>query len=215
KTRLEIKEQTLKNISLDIHDNVGQILSLANLSLSSLDLKQDDPLKDKIENVMALISKSIHDLRNLSKTLDPDNIAKEGLSACVQFELSLLEKMGVFVTRFHSNGREPVLDSSKKLLIYRIVQEAINNIIKHAKATEVDISISCDKNLSIHIQDNGIGFDQLQTSSKIRSSGAGLQNMAYRARLMKGNLFVDSAPHQGTKLNLEIPLMELSTHEEK
>lgn len=213
KTRLEIKEQTLKNISQDIHDNVGQILSLANLTLSSLDLPEDDVMRNKVTGIMGLISKSIADLRNLSRTLDPDNIARQGLVACLQFELSLLEKTGMFTTRLSTCGTEPALDASHQLLIYRIVQEAINNVIKHSKATAVDIMVSFDKTLVLSIEDNGIGFEPSVASAL--NGGAGLRNMTSRTRLMHGDFAIENLPTKGTKITLAIPLTETPHDHEK
>ncbi len=201
KTRLEMRERTLKSISQEIHDNVGQVLSLANLILSSLELEDNDTLKEKIENVMQLVSKSINDLRNISKMMDPENIARQGLSACLQFELSLLEKTGAFVTRFEQVGEEVQIESSKLLLIYRIIQETINNVIKHSKATKLDLIIGFGDSLVISIQDDGIGYDP-----KSDSQGSGMRNMKSRAELISGKIGVESKFGLGTKITLEVPI---------
>lgn len=201
KTTLEIKEQTLKTISQEIHDNVGQILSLANLSLSSLELKNDDQQKDKVESVMQLISKSISDLRNLSKMLDPDSIARQSLSTCLRYELALLEKTGAFVTGFQQTGNEIPIESSKQLLIYRIVQESVNNVIKHSKATQLDFSVHFGETIVISILDNGKGFDP-----RASYTGAGLRNMRSRAELMSGKMIIESNRGLGTKMILEVPV---------
>lgn len=201
KTTLEIKEQTLKTISQEIHDNVGQILSLANLSLSSLELKNDDQQKDKVESIMQLISKSIGDLRNLSKMLDPDGIARQSLSDCLRYEVALLKKTGAFVTDFQQTGNEIPIESSKKLLIYRIVQESVNNVIKHSKASHLDFAVHFGESIVISILDNGKGFDPNDSYT-----GAGLRNMRSRTELMNGKIFIESNRGTGTKMILEVPV---------
>jgi len=208
KTQLEIREQTLKHISEEIHDNVGQILSLANVGLTSLDLSPDDPIKNKIDNVMGLISKSIVDLRNLSKTLDPENIMNASLRECLQFELALLERVGAYQTHFHVSGQEVHIDASRQLLIYRIVQESINNIIKHAKASRVAIFLAYQGDgLHIRIDDDGVGFgSKLHEDAWDLTHGSGLRNMKNRAKFIGGEVTILAGSPTGTSVNLTVSL---------
>jgi len=202
RSRLEMREQTLQNISEEIHDNVGQVLSLANLNLSSVELDNSPRDRELIDRVMTLLSKAIGDLRNLSRTLDPENISNMRLAECVQFELDLLEKTGKYKTSLELRGFEKPLNASKQLLVYRITQEAINNIIKHASATHVDVAMHyTEEGLSILISDNGTGFREAWNTPK---NGAGLRNMKNRAKLVNGSLAIDSS-QAGTRLNLALP----------
>jgi signal transduction histidine kinase len=202
RSRLEMREQTLQNISEEIHDNVGQVLSLANLNLSSVELDNSHRDRERIDGVMTLLSKAIGDLRNLSRTLDPENISNMRLADCVQFELDLLEKTGKYKTSLELRGFEKPLNASKQLLVYRITQEAINNIIKHASATHVDVAMHyTEEGLSILISDNGTGFREASDTPK---NGAGLRNMKNRAKLVHGSLAIDSS-QAGTRLNLVLP----------
>ena len=207
KTRLEIKEQTLKNISQEIHDNVGQILSLANVTLTSVNLQENSIVMASINNAMSLVSQAINDLRNMSKTLDPDNIKNVGLKECLQFELDLLEKTGAYKTSMLEEGPERQFHSSKQLLIYRIVQEAINNIIKHSQAKTIKISLFYHPDIfEVIVTDNGVGFEDLdEEKSTIDNLGSGLRNMKYRASLMKGELEINGIPSKGTTIKLTIP----------
>jgi two-component system NarL family sensor kinase len=208
KTQLEIREQTLKHISEEIHDNVGQILSLANLGLTSLDLKPENPIKHKVDNVMDLISKSITDLRNLSKTLDPQNIVNASLRECLQFELKLLQRVGSYQTHLEVVGQEQPMDSPRQLVVYRIVQESIQNTIKHAKASRVDIQVEyTERLLKVTIQDDGIGFDaDTQINQGAFAIGSGLRNIKSRAKLIGGEVMFTSASPRGTCVNLVVPL---------
>src|SRR6476646_6811106 len=104
KTQLEIREQTLKNISEEIHDNIGQMLSLVILNLSSVDVESNPVAAQKIEAIGDMIRRIVANLRNLSKTLDADNISKMGMAAMIRMELDLLEKTGLYKTFFYMQG---------------------------------------------------------------------------------------------------------------
>jgi len=206
-TQLEIKEQTLKNISEEIHDNVGQVLSLVILNLSSIEFADLHVAARKIEHVTNLVKKAISDLRNLSKTLDSENIADVGLAQIIGFELDLIEKTGLYQVSFKVTGQERRLDPSREIVVYRIIQESINNMIKHAQASAITISLAFSTGeLAIEIADNGKGFDlALLNTGDIRNSGAGIKNMKSRAGLIDAALDIKSIPSQGTRITLKIP----------
>lgn len=208
KTELEIKEQTLKNISEEIHDNVGQVLSLAVINLSAIELTDISGAAAKIENITQLVEKAIGDLRNLSKTLDAENIATLGLAAIIKFELDLLEKTGIYRTSLKFSGDEKRLNGHKELLLYRIIQESLNNVIKHAKASSVNIELGfSDTKLFIEITDDGIGFNVSDTGIKsIYENGAGIKNMKKRAGLIGVFLSIKSVPSVGTIISMTVPL---------
>lgn len=200
RTQLESREQTLKNISQEIHDNVGQVLSLAILNLSSID-KQDA----KIERITGLVEKAVTDLRNLSKTMDPEYIATLGLAAAIKFELELLEKTGMYKTNFILAGAERKLNGSGEIVIYRIVQESLNNIIKHAKATQVNISMAFAQNwLTLEISDDGTGIKSKPLNGTA-TAGAGIRNMKNRAALIGASLELQSEAGKGTRIFLTVP----------
>jgi len=207
KTQLEIKEQTLKNISEEIHDNVGQVLSLAVLSLSAIELDDTEKAADKIESITKLVEKAVADLRNLSKTLDSDNIANLGLATIIKFEMDLLEKTGVYKTSFELNGEEKKLSGEKEIVLYRIIQESLNNIIKHAKASFIKIVLSfSDSQLNIEIADDGSGFERVDVGERnIYLNGAGIKNMQRRANLIGGCFDIKSVPSSGTTISLKVP----------
>jgi signal transduction histidine kinase len=210
KTQLEIKEQTLKNISEEIHDNLGQVLSLVVLTLSAIELSDTVKAAIKIENTTKLVEKAVADLRNLSKTMDADNIATIGLIAIIQFELELIEKTGVYKTSLHVSGEEKRLNAQRELIVYRIVQESLNNVIKHAKASSITITVCFTKiELSIEITDDGIGFNSAATNTKdIYHSGAGIKNMKKRVGLIGGTFDIKSVSSAGTTTYLTVPLGE-------
>lgn len=207
KAKLEIKERTLKNISQEIHDNVGQILSLANITLTAIDPANAQETENAVNNSMELVSKALKDLRNLSKTLDPDNIGELGLEECLKFEIGLIKNTGRFNTALDISCDCTKLDNYKQLFIYRIVQEAIHNVLKHAHATTLSVVLKpLSQSLLLEISDNGRGF--IFSNGKTVNSGkfgAGLRNMNYRAGLLHGKLDVITFPDKGTTVRLEIP----------
>jgi len=203
KTQLEIKEQTLKTIADEIHDNIGQVLSLINIQLSWLDLKNEEETAGQVKHMSALLAKVITDLRDLSKTLDPQYIARNGLAACVRRELELIEKTGVFKTSFILSGQEKRADPSQEMVIHRIIQEALNNAIKHSAAKELKVELTYTPGqLSVQISDDGKGL----AADLNNMNGSGLHNMRSRSTLIHADFSIDSVPMQGTKIRILLPL---------
>lgn len=206
-TELEIKEQTLKNLSEEIHDNVGQVLSLAILNLSAIDLNDHDKAAIKIERITGLVEKAIADLRNLAKTMDAETIADTGLAVFVRLELDMLAKTGVYQTSFSLTGKERRLEGSREIVLYRMVQESINNIVKHSRATDIKIDMEYQEDgLVISIADNGKGFDMNNLSGRdIQKAGTGLKNMKNRASIIKASIDISSVILSGTRVKITVP----------
>ncbi len=197
-SQLEIQEQTLKHISGEIHDNIGQILSLVGLQLSTLPTSNEE----KREHTTELLNKAIGDLRSLSKSLDTDRITSIGIVEAVDYELQLLEKTGNYKTNLQIEGDFEELTPDKTIILYRIVQEVINNIIKHAKADSVSIFIGGNKTESFFtIKDNGVGF----IAGELINKGLGLKNIINRASLVGGSAKIDSLLNEGTTITFNIP----------
>jgi two-component system, NarL family, sensor kinase len=207
-TQLEIREQTLKNISEELHDNMGQVLSLVVLNLSAIEFTDNVSDAVRLHNSIDLVQKVVAGLRDLSGTMDAGSILRAGLPAIMRQELILLEKTGKFRTIFRCTGLENRFDSSRETIVYRIFQESMTNVIKHARATELSVSIQFFPNeVRLSIADNGIGFDQKAVTNDAHpKNGSGLANMKKRAELVGGGLVVKSGPSQGTTILLTIPM---------
>ncbi|MFP5040727.1 sensor histidine kinase [Parasediminibacterium sp. JCM 36343] len=196
--QLEIREQTLKNISGEIHDNIGQILSLAGLQLSTIPTTE----KERLDQGIDLIDKAIEDLRDISKSLDPDRVQAVGIIESIGHELNLLEKTGKYTTEFSAEADFIYLSADKTIILYRIVQETLNNIIKHAQANHINITVTGSEQENIlAIHDNGCGFE-LSTDSK---KGLGLKNITNRAAMIGGKAAITSILNKGTSIVLNIP----------
>jgi len=194
-SQLEVQEQTMRQISQEIHDNIGQILSLVNLNLKTL--KEGE--KEKIDTTAALVNKAITDLRSLSKSLNPDLIVKAGLVQMVQNDLDQMQKTGQFTTDIDVSG-EPVLPAEKLIILYRMIQEVLNNIMKHAGANRVSVAITPNK---ISINDNGKGFD-----TRADSKGLGLQNLKQRGKLIDAVVNIESVIDKGTNVTFNLNIVE-------
>ena len=205
-SQLEIQEQTLKNISQEIHDNIGQTLSLVKLNLNTIDIEKPAVIPQKVDNSKQLVGKAITDLRSLSKKLHSDSILAAGLLKAIEFELGLVEKSGVFQTSFKINGDPVILDAQKELILFRIVQEAMNNIIKHAQASTIAISANFAHNhLQLLIDDNGNGF-KLPLEQGDINRGIGLRSMENRVKLLNGQFAIETAPAKGTQIQISVPI---------
>jgi two-component system NarL family sensor kinase len=200
-SRLEIQEQTFTAISEEIHDNVGQILSLAKVQLNILDEQWPSApslLKDSKEN----ISRAMTDLRDIASSLNADRMEQLKLADAVAHETERLNKLRAINCTLIINGEEQKIESRKKLIAFRIIQEALNNVLKHAQATLVNIHFEYTNDFFIiDITDNGKGFDR----SLNRSHGLGLENISKRTALIGGEAIIQSEINKGTTITLHIP----------
>ena len=204
-TQLEIQEQTLQHISREIHDNISLSLTLAKLNLNTFDWHCPSKAKNQINCSLEQVSKAITDLSYLSKGLNSELIANQGLIEVLRSEVERLKELSLFDLNYTITGTEVFMDSQKELVIFRIIQEAFNNIIKHAKATIVKLSLHYDiDELKILITDNGKGFSK-ETISENRRSSAGLNNMNKRAKVLNGKTIIQSRPESGTSVYITIP----------
>lgn len=215
-SQLEIQEQTLKNISQEIHDNVGQVLSLAKLNLNTIDISKTEELQKKIESALIQVSKAINDLRDLSKSFNTDNISALGLVRAVEYELDMIKKTGVHKTSFNVEGKIKKLEPQTELILFRIVQETLHNIIKHAEASSIWISARYTENdLGLEIKDNGKGFHPTAEGDQDTDSGLGIRNMHNRARLICAKFNLNSIKNEGTSVTIVLPFVSKQNSTEK
>ena len=201
-SKLEIQEDTFNYISREIHDNINLGLTLAKLHLNTI-VTADINTGKKISDITALLTDAIEDLRNLSHAFNGDVIQSQGLLTALQFEVGRLEKLGIYKIIYEVTGETSFLDAKKELIIFRIIQESITNILKHANATTISISINYGSDsLTVIIKDNGKGINFETTGQK----GNGLPNMHLRAKSIGGIFNITSLPQEGTQSTINIPL---------
>ena len=207
-TQLEIQEQTLKNISQEIHDNIGQVLSLAKLNINTMSGATAEALEEKINDSKQLVGKAIQDLRDLSRSLNTDYVVEMGLMRSVEYELELIKKTGSFQTHFNIEGKTYRLNQQQELILFRMVQEILHNIIKHAKAKTIDVSMNYLPDVfAFTVTDDGEGFDtRILTESNRDGAGLGIRNMHNRAKLIGADFNLASTIGKGTTITITLPL---------
>lgn len=190
----ELREDILAHVGRELHDNVGQLLSLAKMNLSS-------SKPEKVSEGKVMVNEIIQEVRALSKTLNLDWVEAITLEEFIQRELKKLESVDFCKVAFHQSGNPLVLDKDKKLVLIRILQECLNNAIKHAqpKSIEIRIKPALDKSV-ISVKDDGKGFEY-----KGESSGLGIYNLKNRMATIGGEMVLYSALGKGTEIKLILP----------
>jgi signal transduction histidine kinase len=208
-TRLEAQEHTLNMVGQEIHDNIGQVLSLVKLNLHKAMSEQGELTSPVLNSTKDLVSKAIQDLRTLSKTLNTGYLSNSPLCESLRYDLSIVQQSGSFETRLEVSGTEPDLNPQKKIVIFRMAQEIINNAIKHSKATIIQVILTfSESHLRMIIEDNGIGFNSASLHQKKSPlpSGTGLGNLFLRANLIGAEFSIESSESKGTKAFLNLAL---------
>lgn len=202
-TQIEIQEETFNHISEEIHDNIGQVLSFLQLNLSLKKELSKEDLEEKINSSAELVAAVIKDIRNLSKSLSYDYIKQFGLDEALKNELNRINLTDLFETSFNIKGEAFVFSDQINLLIFRIFQESINNIIKHANANKITVNLNYNTDFFIlNINDNGKGFLVIE---KDTNQGSGLKNIKKRAKVLGATINIASVINTGTSITLKVP----------
>ena len=203
-SQLEIKEQTLQHIAHELHDNLGQVASLIKINLNTLQLGDKEKAEQKIEDTKDLVRDLIADLKTLSTSLNGDRVVQLGIARGLKSEVERLNRIGYFEASLTEKGNTPELEANRTTILYRMVQEVLNNIVKHSGARRINISLNTVENiLTLVCSDDGVGFNY---SEKIASGGSGLLNLQNRAKLINARLLINSEPGNGTTISIELPL---------
>jgi signal transduction histidine kinase len=199
-SQLEVQAQTMQDIGRDIHDNVGQKLTLASLYAQQLDNLNEYPqIKDRMGSIVTIINESLAELRSLSKNLTSTHIAETPLKELLRHECDKVS------ATMKETG---LLSVTVKTIVLRIVQEFFQNSLKHAGGSKLQLQLKKNaEGLSLLLKDDGKGFATGETAS---DTGIGLQNMRQRAEIIGARLILQSAPGQGTQLELIIPENKLN-----
>ena len=202
-SQVEIQEQTFQSISMEIHDNISLSLTLAKLNLNTLDWNNQEKVKRSVSGSVDILGTAISDLSHLSRSMNTDVIKNMGLMKALKNEIEKLREMAHLKVEYDIKGEPIFLDSEKEIVIFRIIQEAFNNIIKHARASCIWLELDLHNHfLDILIRDDGIGFTRNYDNEVSR---AGMGNMETRAKLFGGNLVLETLPQQGTQILVSIP----------
>lgn len=210
RAQVEIQEQTFENISQEIHDNIGQMLSLVKLNLGMADVRDPVAAEEKILRSREIVTKAIIDLRDLSKSLHPEAIMQMGLSEALQRELLVVAKSGQYEVNLTQNGDPFRFDPNKEVIIFRIFQEILNNIIKHSQAGTVNVILDYYYPLfKLTVVDDGEGFDAAKLESEETFVGIGVKNMHARAKVIGAEFNLESTMNKGTTVAIKLNLSKL------
>lgn len=200
-TQLEIQLQTMQHIGREIHDNVGQQLVLASLYAQQLAFENKAPqVTEKIEHIGQIIDQSLSELRKLSKSLTDDTISSKTLSELIQQEVIKFNKLKKCTVCFDAGYTSKELSYQDKNVLLRIVQEFLQNGIKHSGCSLISIELKMEPDtLSLNLSDNGKGFDPNLTLG----TGIGLINIRKRAGIINASCSIVSSPGKGTSLLIE------------
>jgi two-component system NarL family sensor kinase len=204
---IEAIESERKRIAVDLHDSLGQMLSVTKLYLSSLEeIKglEDENNKLMYDSIVKMIDDSRGELRNISFNIMPGSFIKYGLVVAIDELANKINQTNQVEFHFTNTGFDKRLPENLEISIYRIVQEAVNNIVKHANATEIQVNMTLNRNtFNLKIADNGKGMEQF---AKNNSPGLGWKSICSRVEMLEGSIGVNSAPGAGTEIEIVLPV---------
>jgi len=195
----ETQTEERKRIAQDLHDSIGGSLALTKAKFETAKTKLGKG-SNELESALETLDKTTKQVRQISHNLMPGELVRFGLVAAINTLLENVNKEEINA-QFHTNQEEERLEPLKEIQLYRIVQEALQNILKHAQAKNLFIQLNKHKDqLSLMIEDDGKGMPESP------GEGMGLKNIKQRVQLLKGIFTVDSSPERGTVLNVQIPV---------
>lgn len=193
-SQVEIREQILRNISWELHDNIGQLLTLAKIQLQNV---AENP--ENISEVRDNLTNILNEVRSLSKVINPDFITNINLGDAVKLEIDRFNRLNYIKSKLVIVGEPFIIEPKSEIVIFRILQEFFSNTVKHSRATELNVDLEYDQNkITIEASDNGKGFD----ITKITQNGIGLNTMKKRGLLINADINITSEINKGTKLTI-------------
>ncbi|MAT90807.1 MAG: histidine kinase [Flavobacteriaceae bacterium] len=193
----EIREETLRNVSWELHDNIGQLLTLARIQL-----QRESHTSPYVQEASDTIAKSLSELRSLSKSINPDTIKGLSLVDALSQEIDRFNRMQYLNASLHTSNHRFELDPKIEVIIFRMLQEFFTNTVKHSKATSLEVSVHYEEAaLVIKASDNGVGFDPTERKAH---RGIGLTNIQHRAELIGAEVQIESSEGRGTHFYLTL-----------
>lgn len=204
KTQAEIQKETMQQIGREIHDNVGQNLTLSSIYIHQLGIDKDPAVVfEKLHEINAIINESLADLRILSSSLINDQIIHKSIIELLENEQKKVEKVSAVKVNIIKELKTNEVSNSIKIVLLRVTQEFIQNSLKHSNCSLIEIQISNNTStIFLTLKDNGTGFNVLKPAH----FGNGLKNMKTRIEILKGSFQLESDSKNGTSLKIEIPI---------
>jgi len=199
-------EEERQRIARDLHDGVGQMMSAAKMNLSAFESNLPNAATQhhtSLDKIISLVDESCREIRHVSHNMMLSSSVKKNFAEALKDFINKIDHNALNL-HLYTEGVDQPLEPNIQVMLYRIIQECVNNVIKHAHATTLDISIIRDTDgISATIEDNGKGFD---IREKEKTMGMGLKNIHTRVEYLKGTIDIDSSPGRGTVISLQIPV---------
>lgn len=197
-SQVEIKEQTLDYIGKELHDDLGQKLSVARLMTNKLALANEEDKTNIAHEINLLIGECIQDIRNLSKVFISKQVKHFGFVESLEREIFRIERLQLMDVEYQINNHDLEINADHALILFRIIQESINNVIKHARSNKILIKVEDHSNfIEISINDYGVGFN-----AEHRNDGSGLTNIKNRAKIINASFKIKSTENIGTEITI-------------
>lgn len=204
-SKVEVQEQTLNDISREIHDNISQVLSFVKLNLALTGGLNEAEKQKKITESRELVAQVIADLRHLSKSISFEHIEKMGLVKTLRTEVDRINNSGLININLIITGDAYSLGAQRELVLFRIFQETLNNTLKYANAAHLHITLQYSTQLfNLTLEDDGVGFNPGQ----LTQSGSGLKNIQNRASLIGAAANISSVPQKGCTIKVTLNPLE-------
>jgi signal transduction histidine kinase len=211
---LERVEEERGRIAANLHDGLGQVLlAIKNHALMAMkaDSKEKQDVQTRLKEISGVTSQAIEEVRSITRGLRPYQLDRLGLTQAIRASLTRTSENSAVQFAIRVDDIDNLFDKDSEIHIYRIIQEAVNNIIKHSQATEATVVIKKhESTVSLSIRDNGVGFDIANLASRPHDLGYGLSGIGERAKILGGNFNIISQPGEGSSLSVDVPLRENS-----
>lgn len=194
----EVKEEALDNISRELHDNIGQLLTLTRIQLEQQKLEMPQ-ISEKLDPIDQTLMDTIDQVRLLSHSLNTDYLEQHGILYSIEKETDRLRKLNKFNIQWEKRTSEPDLSKDQRIMLFRVFQEIVNNILKHSGAKNIFVSFD-NGPVKLTIQDDGVGFDLAETLRT--GEGAGMLNILKRAKLANFILNIEATKGKGSIFTL-------------
>lgn len=203
KAIIEAEEKERIRIARELHDGIGQQLSAAKMNLSAFESSIHEQHKDTYQHLITLVDDAVKEVRTISHNMMPNALLRSGLSSAVREFVNKLSITDALKIDLQIVGLNTRLENSAETVLYRVIQECVSNIIKHADASHINIQlIKHEAHLNMLIEDNGKGFN---TKNIDGFEGIGLKNIISRVQYLNGTIDFDSMPGRGTTISVDIP----------
>lgn len=205
-SQLEIKEQTLHHISTELHSNISQLIAVINMNLSSY--FQISPRDESIlKETKTLVKQLTTEVKSLTTTLNSDHVGKAGFLKMLRTEIERLDRAQIYQTSLDIIGNEYRLKTENEIILFRLCQEILNNIIKHANGNNIHVLVQFASDfLIVSIKDNGKGFDLNNViQHAVETGSTGISNIYSRTKQMDGEVSIHTSPGKGSEIKVKIP----------